>query len=92
MATLDISSALNAMVTANTPQAQMERNLGLAMFASRVDDVNAAARRDLAQLGVDLKKLIANDEIDEDIALILLESAKNSLDVTDRFKSRYFNG
>lgn len=92
MATLDISSALNAMVNANTPQAQMERNLGLAMFASRVDDVNTQARKDLAGLAVDLKQLEAEDKIDPEIAQILIDSAKQSLEVTDRFKSRYFNG
>lgn len=92
MATLDISSALNAMVHANTPQAQMEQNLGLAMFSGRVSDVAASARKGLLDMGVQLHKLQEDDAIDEDIAALLKESAKNSVNVADKFQARYFNG
>lgn len=90
MATLDISSALNSMVQANTPQAQMERNLGLAMFASKVSDVADVATEKLLRDAKEIKQLIQNDEIDEEIANLVIDARKSRLETSSRFYSNYF--
>lgn len=89
MATLDISSALNAMVHASTPQAQMERNMGLAMFSGRVDAVLDNAQDKLKRAAVELKAL-GDDEIDEDIKAFLLDSYKDRVTTAQRFNQSYF--
>lgn len=90
MATLDISSALNAMVQASTPQAQMERNLALGMFSSKISEVSTQAKKELLEIGKVTKQLLEDDDIDPDIAALLIESCKNSLEIRTRFESSYF--
>ena len=90
MATLDISGALNAMVAASTPQAQMERNLGLAMFSEKVGAVTLQSKQELLQLGEQVKKLLEEDKIDEDVAALLIETSKDSVTTRSQFEKRYF--
>ena len=90
MATLDISSALNSMVQASTPQAQMERHLGLAMFSEKVGNVTLQAKQELLQIGKETKRALKNDEIDPDVAALLVESSKDSVIVRNQFEKNYF--
>ena len=91
MATLDISSALQAMVNSTTPAAMMERNMATAMFADRVNGVVNDAASKFLDSAKDVKELVDSQLITPEQGQIIIDARSAQLENAQRFAHQYFS-
>jgi hypothetical protein len=90
MATLDISGALQAMVNASTPAAQMDRNMATALFSDRVHAIQDSSNDKYLAASAKVKAMVDADEITPAQGQRYLESVERQLANADAFASRFF--
>jgi hypothetical protein len=90
MATLDISGALQAMVSAGSPQARLENNLATAMFATQVNNVVNEAIDKLEASSKSTHAMSAAGDITPEQAQAIVLAREAQLANAQKFASRYF--
>jgi hypothetical protein len=90
VATLDISSALQAMVNSNTPAARMEQNMATAMFSDKVHGIQDSSNEKFLTASARVKAIVDANEITPAQGQRYLESVEAQLANADRFAARYF--
>lgn len=90
MATLDISGALQAMVSAGSPQSRLENNLATAMFAGQVNSVVNEAIDKLEASAKATTELVKSESITAEQAQLIVLAREAQLANAQKFASRYF--
>ena len=90
MATLDISGALQAMVSANSPAVRMENNLATAMFSGQVNSVVDGALDKLEASAKSVTELVKSNAITPEQGQIIITGREMQLANAQRFASRFF--
>jgi len=90
MATMDFSAVLQAMVNSTTPEAMMQRNMGVAMLAEKPRNVAAAGRESYRSTIESNTEAVAANRMTLAQAAKLEANAEIEMDCTSAFMVSYF--